>query len=306
MNKDQLREVLLGNNTQKISTVMNILGKTGNLGDVKLVLAMTKHKDKFVAASAIEASGMLIKKCLLTDWNSIETKMRASLMSILSRMNPAVLNFIAKDLFSPDDDAKHAALQVLGLMGQSEKIKQVVSKMLTDNSEKVRATAISLFKKMVNEKDLSLVMRVLQDPDSRVRANGVEVLEELKNANSIPSLLKMRSDSNNRVRGNVIKALYNLGYAQIRDDLKSMLMDKNHLMRSTAGWVLGMIGSHNEELFTLCGEYALDRHPLVRSNMIKAMIKMKHLHSSDLIKLLFIPEEVTKAIKDLEYQKKFR
>ncbi len=306
MDKNRLRQVLLGEDVPKIIDVLNTLGKTGNLGDIKLVLAMTKHKDKFVVASAIEASGVLIKKCLLQDWSAIETKVRESLMLILRKLNPAVLNFIAKDLFSPNDEVKHSALQVLGLMGHSEKTKQVVSKMLTDNSEKVRATAISLLKKMVSSKDLSLVMRVLQDPDTRVRANGVEVLEELKNANSVSTLIKMRNDVNNRVRGNVIKALYNLGYKQVRDDLKNMLMEEDYLMRATAGWVLGMIGAGNEELFSLCGEYAIDRHPLVRSNMIKAMIKMKHIYSNDIINLLFKTDEIGKAIKDLEYQKKFR
>jgi len=155
--------------------------------------------------------------------------------------------------------------------------------------------------------DVSLIYRVLHDPDPRVRANGVEALEAVGNRTVVPTLTSLRKDPNNRVRGNVLKALYVMGFKKIEGDIKEMLEHKNRLMRATGGWLIGELGQSKEEIFlNFTGEYGLDRDPLVRQNMIKSFVKMDTDLSKKLCKYMFDPDEIRKALTDLERMKKIR
>jgi len=240
-------------------------------------------------------------------WDGIEKNVKDGLANLLKKLNPAVIDHIAKDLYSEKEENRLRTLQVLGLLGQDEKIKQAVTEMLTDTDERLRATAVSILKNMMNARDANLIYRVLHDPDPRVRANGVEALETMGLKAMVPSLASMRKDANNRVRGNVLKALYTLGYKKIEPDIKEMLDHSNRLMRATAGWVLGEVGKEGDPVFiNLLGEYGLDRDFLVRQNMIKSLIKINNDTSLKLCKYIFEEEEVIKAKADLEKMLKFR
>jgi HEAT repeat protein len=307
LTEKEFTEIIQANNEARITASLQKAQEEGTLVLLKPMIVLMKHENKNIARQALISSASLIKTQLVASWGSIEKSVKDSLAALLKKLNPAVVEHISKDLYSENEEKRLRVLQVLGLMGQDEKIKQVVSKMLTDPDERMRATAISLLKNMALDKDITLIYRVLHDPDPRVRANCVETLESINNPNVVGTLLPMRTDKNNRVRGNVLKALFNLGHRNIIGDIKAMLEDDNRLMRATAGWVLGEVGQSGDDIFmTIIGEYGLDRDQLARINMIKACIKINNLIAQACCKHMFEPDEVNKAAAELERMRKFR
>jgi len=290
--------------------ILELLRKTdeqGNLALLKPLLALLKHPNKNIARQALSSGANLIRTQLVSSWQGLDKNLKESLATLLKRLDPTIVEQITQDLYSDNEEKRLRSLQVLGLLGQDDKIKQAVAKMFTNPDERMRATAISLLKNMALDKDLTLIYRVLHDPDPRVRANCVETLEAVGNAGVVGTLLPMRTDKNNRVRGNVIKALFNLGHRNILSDLKTMLEDDGHLMRATAGWVLGEVGKAGDEIFVqLIGEYGLDRNLLTRLNMIKACLKINDPLCQAFCKYLFDAAEVTQAGIELERMRKFR
>ncbi|MFH0921393.1 MAG: HEAT repeat domain-containing protein [Fibrobacterota bacterium] len=307
MDEKNLLIVIQSNDEKAILDALRSVEEGGGISLIKTVIALLKHPNKLVARQAVISAAGLIKRQLVDSWGDIEKNVKDGLASLLMKLNPAVIDHIAKDLYSEKEENRLRTLQVLGLLGQDDKIKQAVSEMLTDPDERLRATAISILKNMMNARDANLIYRVLHDSDPRVRANGVEALETMGLKAMVPSLASLRKDPNNRVRGNVLKALFNLGYKKIDPDLKDMLEHSNRLMRATAGWVLGEVGQSGEPVFIyLIGEYGLDRDLLVRQNMIKSLIKINNDMSLKICKYLFDEDEVAKSRAELEKMRKFR
>ncbi|MBL8028399.1 MAG: HEAT repeat domain-containing protein [Fibrobacteres bacterium] len=299
---------IASNDEQRQIKAVRLVAEKSSISMIKSLIPVLRHPNRNVAREAVIGSANLIRRQLVEAWADIDKGVKDGLATLLKRLDPIVIDHIAAGLKADDEDVRLRSLQVLGLLGQSDKIKQVVSEMLTDNDEKMRATAVSVLKEMLGGKDLTLIYRVLHDPDPRVRANGVEALELAGNKTVVPTLSSLRRDPNNRVRGNVIKALYMLGFKKVDTDVREMVEHKNHLMRATAFWVLGEISKSAPEpwMVDIAGEYGLDRNPLVRQNAIKTLIKINTPFSKQLCKFLFDVAEIKKAIEDMERMAKIR
>jgi vesicle coat complex subunit len=300
-------EIASNEEPRQIKAIKTVAEK-GSISLIKALIPVLRHPNRNVAREAVIGSANLIRRQLVEAWSDIDKGVKDGLATLLKRLDPIVIDHIAAGLKSDDEDVRLRSLQVLGLLGQSDKIKQVVSEMLTDNDEKMRATAVSVLKEMLGGRDLSLIYRVLHDPDPRVRANSVEALEIAGNKTVVPTLTSLRRDPNNRVRGNVLKALYLLGFKKIDTDIREMVEHKNHLMRATAFWVLGEIsrGGAEDWMTDVAGEYGFDRHSLVRQNAIKTLIKINSDFSKQLCKFMFDPQEIKTAIQDMERMAKLR
>jgi len=307
MDEKVFLEIIQTNDEAQIISGLRAAEEKGTIALIKSMIPLLKNPNRLIARQALVSSANLIQKQLVASWETIEKNVKDGLVSLLKKLNPAIIDHIAKDLYSENEEHRLRTLQVLGLLGADDKIKQVVSEMLTDQDEKMRATAVSVLKDMLGTRDVSLIYRVLHDPDPRVRANGVEALEAAGNRTVVPTLTSLRKDPNNRVRGNVLKALYNMGFKKIEGDIKEMLEHKSKLMRATGGWLLGELGVSKEELFfNFAGEYGLDRDSLVRQNMIKALVRIDTEISKKVCKYMFESDEIRKALTDMERMKKIR
>ncbi len=302
-----LTEVNSNDQARQIKAIRESAEK-GSISLIKSLIPLCRHTNRNVAREAVIGSANLIRRQLIESWADIDKGVKDSLATILKRLDPAVIDHLAIGLKSTDDDIRLRSLQTLGLLGQDDKIKQVVAEMLTDNDVRMRATAVSVLKEMLGGRDISLVYRVLHDPDPRVRANGVEALEAADNKTAVPTLMSLKRDPNNRVRGNVLKTLYLMGIKNIADDVREMAEHKNHLMRATAFWVVGEAckKGHEEWMVDIIGELGLDREPLVRQNAIKSLIKTNSPFSKQLCQFLFDGSEIKTAISDMEKMAKLR
>jgi HEAT repeat protein len=114
----------------------------------------------------------------------------------------------------------------------------------------------------------------LHDSDNRIKANAIEVMEGADNKMFIKILNHFRIDGNNRVRANALKALFRLGETRIGDDVLFMLMDPNPLMRASAVWVVGEIGSQAAPLLKLLNIVVNDSEEIVLKNLAGALRKI--------------------------------
>ncbi len=250
---------------------LQALATIGTLGDLQKIMPFLKHKSSAVAREAVQATAGIIKENLITRFHDLEPQVRQKLGLLMEQVHPKVINEIAKDAYSDDEQRRVRAVQVLGLLKKNPGVRDILAKLIQDRDQKIRATAINLLGKIIGPNDQQILLSLLNDPDKRVRANTVEALESLGNKRLVPVLLRFRKDPNNRIRGNVIKALFTLGYTEVIPDLLEMLESDNNFMKATALWVVSQICTGTGEIIDLAANNLLSDNRMVRENAQKAL-----------------------------------
>lgn len=300
MNLQIAKSLIASDDPADVTRGLAFMQSDGSLAELQAVMAHIKSPQPIVQKTAIDATAGIILRNLIQYFSNIQTNVRESLAKLLQKLDPNVINRIAKELYSDNEDVRLRALQVLGMLGKGSKVLQALSEMVKDRDKKVRATAIHLLGKAVQGKDMSMVLALLNDEDQRVRANTIEAVEEIGNPNAVGLLQRFRKDKSNRIRGNALKALWNLGQKDIMDDLKEMLNSENYLDRASAAWVMGETGKDNREMIDILASYAQDSNKLVRENVIKAQIKIGGDIAEKYLQYLCEEEEVEDARKALK------
>ncbi len=300
MNDQLVKTLLRSREVQNVIRGIELLRAEGSLADLSALMELMKSELAQVRQKAVETAADLILRNLIQYFGQIQASVRESLAKLLERLDPAVINRISESLYADEEEKRLRAVQVLGLLGKSAKVTQVVSEMVKDKDRKVRATAVHLLGKHSVGKDMSLAVALLNDPDARVRANTVEALEEIGNPAAVGLLLRFRKDSCNRLRGNALKALWNLGHRNVLDELKEMMASEDYLMRATGAWVIGEIGKDNKDMIDLVASRSQDENKLVRENVIKAQLKIGGSLAEKYLQLLCEQEEVEEAKKKLK------
>lgn len=300
MNEQLLHTLLRSREPQNIVRGIDLLRAEGSLADLHTLMELMKSEISLVRQKAVDTAADLILRNLIQYFGQIQTSVRESLARLLEKLDPAVINRIGESFYDENEERRLRAVQVLGLLGKSGKITQIVAEMVKDKDQKVRATAVHLLGKHSLTKDMSLAVALLNDTDARVRANTIEALEEIGNPAAVGLLLRFRKDTSNRIRGNVLKALWNLGNRDVMPELKEMLASRDHLMRATAAWVIGEIGKDNNEMIDLVASCAQDENKLVRENVIKAQLKIGGAQAEKYLRYLCEQEEVEEAKKKLK------
>ncbi|MDR3011976.1 MAG: HEAT repeat domain-containing protein [Chitinispirillales bacterium] len=273
-----LKEIQEMKDMRNVMLAFNVISKVGTIADVSTLIPITTNAatNPSVKKMAIGAICSIIKENLLARFNEIPHDTRQKLVLILQTYDPNILNSLYKDLMSDDDNCKMPALQLLGILKHHPKMKDLLIKLLSDKSPKIKATAMSLLSNMVDQNDQQSVVTLLSDADKRVRANTVEVLEAIGNPRLAPVLFKYRKDSNNRVRGNVLKALYNLGTTNIEEDLLEMLNTKDAPLIATALWVIQQTRfRRNPKVLDATGACLTFNDEMVHKRAVAALEAMK-------------------------------
>jgi HEAT repeat protein len=267
---------VLNNNqpSMVLTTGLREYGKRGKLQDLQTVLGFLKHASEDIRTAATQAASNLIRRNLIRHFQDLEKDVRDKLGILLQTLDPSVIDELSKDLYCDDNQLRLRAIQILGLLKKNPRIREILSKLVQDRDEKVRATAIGLLGKVVGPNDQEVILSLLNDTDKRVRANTIEALESLGNKRLIPILLRFRKDSNNRIRGNILKALHTLGYTDIEPDLLEMMAARNDLMNASALWVISRIGGISRKLEDAAGQAILSENEMVTRNARNALVKI--------------------------------
>ncbi len=300
MNEELIQSNLSSMDPKKNMAAILFIQKRGNLTHLRMVLdAVKKSNDASIKKAAIQVATQLIKVNLLEHFSEISSKIREGLATILKSLDPRIIDSIALDLKSPDESLRFGAIRVLGLLGQNPRIRALLKELLLDRNQMVRATAVSLMKSVAENLDINEIAPLLKDKDTRVVANCIEAIEAMGSARLIQVLLRFKSHINNRIRGNAIKALWNLGHKDVLSDLKNMIENReNFLMRATACWVIGEVGTDTDyDFLELLASVASDEEKLVRENVIKAQLKIGGDAVEMYLKTLSDPQEVEEVKK---------
>jgi HEAT repeat protein len=290
----------------KRDNAVMFLEKHGNLTHIRTLMKVIKTtQDKNLKKQVALASARIIKRNLLNHYSEISVKMRRQLVEILKKLDPHVLESIAQDLNSKNENIRFSAIRILALMGKNPYLRVLISRLLTDSNQLVRATAVSLLKNMPENADMPVLSALLKDKDNRVVANCIEVIDSMKKKRLVPLLEKFKAHPHNRIRANALKALWSLGYdkGDILAQLKRMLKNKeNFLLRASACWVIGECAQDMDLKFLeLLHSHARDCEKLVRENVIKAQFKIGGEAIEVYQKNLSNPkevEEIRKLLKD--------
>ncbi len=277
MNQGEICKALKGSDVKVQSHTLVFLYKSGTLSELKLVMGYFQAcSHPKLKQTAVKVASHIIRTNLIKNYQSLKPSMCKSLAKLMGGMDPQVVNAIADDLKSENNEIRLHAICILGLMGTNPRTRELLEELVTDRSEKVRATAISLMKELVDRKDMTLIIKMLKDTDNRVVANTVETIESIQRPQQAILLVKYMDHPNNRVRGNVLKALWNLGHYDIYKSMQNMAEDpEDYLMRTSACWVMGELFNDTDyEYLALLSTCLQDKHPLVRENAIKAFLKI--------------------------------
>jgi HEAT repeat protein len=274
MNLQAARANLSSKNPQDPLGSLTLLGESGTLADLPLVMSYLKHADIRAKATAVVAASTLIREKLIEHFQQLAPEMRQKLGSLLDSLDPTVVDAISTDIVSTDAERRVKAVQILGLLKQHPKIRNILARLIRDRDQKIRATAVSLLGKFTGANDLHIILSLLTDRDKRVRANTIEALESLGNPRVIPFLLRYRKDANNRIRGNAIKALYNLGQTDASESLEEMFESGDPFMAASALWVISRIKLSTLALEDHAGRCLLSDNRMVHDNACKALEAM--------------------------------
>ncbi len=271
MNPEAARKNLMSDDTEVAVAAIRILGTSGNISDLQVLMGRMKHSSPEVRKAAVHSAGRLIRDKLMADYGTLEPAIRDKLVLLLESLDPKVVGEIGKDIYSNDANRRLRAVQILGLLRKNPKTRDILAKLVADRDQKIRATAVNLLGKVIAPNDHNIILSLLNDADKRVRANTIEALESLGNKRVIPVLLRYKNDPSNRIRGNVLKALHSLGRTDIQPGVLDMLNAKDDLMKASALWVITQTKLDGKQIEDAAGHCLLGDNPIVLDNARKAL-----------------------------------
>lgn len=260
-------------NSNKIKPLKE-LASIGFLSTLKHILPLNRYNTEFVRKLARNTAVKIILRELREDEESsrLGIQQKKKLVELVINLDQKYKHLKDLELGNPKTTGK--ILDIL-IHEDNEFSARMISEIIVDNDERIRASAVRLIADMIDTNDTSLLVKLLGDPDRRVRANVIESLEEVGNRNVLGILMKYKYDKDNRVRGNAIKAIWNFGNKDIDDSLEEMLVDPEETMRASGVWVIGEIGHNQPDLKVLLRAVAKDRSPMVQDNIEKAKKKIE-------------------------------
>ncbi len=262
---------------------LQTLAKEGNVHDLTLIIQYINNPNESIATMARQTASQIIRKSLLTNFNEFDEDSRKKLAHILDSLDPNIIAELAQEINGDIEKLQLNAIMILGLLKNQRVTKHLLSVLIKDKSEKVRATAVHSLGNIANRNDLTTLMKQLTDEDNRVRANTVEALEALGSPQLLLSLKRIKYDANNRVRANILKAIYNLGDHNIERDLAEMLDTRNERMVLSALWVIKEISIESMLLCKRCEALLLETTDSVSKSALKALKRMRLPRAQEIV-----------------------
>jgi HEAT repeat protein len=133
-----------------------------------------------------------------------------------------IIDFIEEN----DLAVKLTAIEVLGELPKSEKIKQKLLQLAENTDEEVRYYALESLKGYTGKDILNCVAKKVDDSDDLVRISAVETLGNLGYKEGIDFLFKALLDSDEIVRSYAAESLGKIGTIDLIPDLEKLLQDE--------------------------------------------------------------------------------
>lgn len=271
---NEISSLLFSNNVnQKIEGIRRACADKSYF-HILQVLKLVSDADASVAEAAKKACVELAEQCLRPGNESLPESVIFTAVTIVKQFDTQFVKKLNAMLSSEQEQEIVNSLRNLKYFITKQRAKTLLQRFLTNPDKTLRAAAVVHLGGIMSSILDDHLAEFLHDSDNRIKANAIEVMEGSDNKIFIKILNHFRIDGNNRVRANALKALYRLGETHIGDDLLFMLMDPNPLMRASAVWMVGEIGSKASPLLKLLYIVTNDPEEIVLKNLANALRKI--------------------------------
>lgn len=135
------------------------------------------------------------------------------------------------------------ALRLIGCLGWTRDLSDVVERAVSDPHALVRGAAVAMLVDLPGPMTERRLRDALRDPDDRVQANAIEAMDRLDIPSRGPLTQMKLSARSGRVRANAIKSLLRLELRAAAEALVQMLDAADASHRMSALWVVEHFGS---------------------------------------------------------------
>ncbi len=280
-----LVEILSSENKEEIQKGLEQLAESSQYLFLPRTVRLMSHPDRGVSSLAQKISIQLSEHCVKERKKIVSKDLIALSVQIVKKFRPQFVDILQRQIAVQDTDVVIDGLIALKYFLRPDRAKIMLDSFSRNPDPKARATAILHLGRTVGSIGIGVLTQYVEDKDSRVRANAIEVLEMLHNKKLVSIIGRFRNDNNNRVRANVLKALFTLGEREgIAEDLKAMLTHPEPLMRTSAVWVIGEIGTTDKGYLPLLKLVTQDEDRLLKNNLLIVLKKVGDLPELDFLK----------------------
>lgn len=238
-----------------------------------------------------ETGSLLLVEYLISNFSRVPVEKLDRYIQVLKGLVPDIGEILLKELKNPEADNKAGRFRLLSMIDTAQ-AEKAVSGAFWDDDPRLRSLSVKILGQFRDPQNLSRILKFLYDKDTRVIANTIETLEAIGNQNLLGVLMRFRGHPNNRVRANTLKALWNMGCKTLHADVQAMLDAESELMQASAVWLVGQIGGSDAEFVKMLEPLIFSDRPLVRSNLIKTLQRIRQPLAEALLKKIRPPEGV--------------
>lgn len=248
---------------------------------IQLLIRESKTRDSLIAAARaiVRWDGADVATSVEALFSSSDWVVRTEIVKNLNlRPLEEAIPYYIRALSDENPWVRHVAITALKEIDQKDIPPEFHEKVIScrfDRDERVRATAVFIIGKWDIENKEFILTDVLTDPDNRVRANAVECILGLKNQKDfLERLIDMaRTDRNNRVRANAAFIVSKFDQDVAVEVAEDMIKSQDLLMRSSGAWLMGMMRMKrlNDALLNLL---KTEKEEVVLSQIVRSLAKI--------------------------------
>ncbi|MFC1583963.1 anti-sigma factor antagonist [Fibrobacterota bacterium] len=267
------------------------------------IVKLSRSPNPKVAELARAAALEISQKCLLSKGKPLSQAVTSEAAQAIRKLDPDFVQNLHEQIENRDTQTAVRAMMLLKFFITDKQASDILRKTLRNPESKIRATAVLHFGTPAARVNAEILSRFLEDGDNRVKANAIEVLGRLKNNVFVRVLNRYRDHENNRIRSNALIALYHAGEYNVKKDFEFMLMEPNALMRASAVWALGELGTEGPHFLRLLKIVQNDPSEIVRNNLLIVLKKVGKIPELEFLRIA-LKEDIRKQLRDNIISKK--
>ncbi len=239
---------------------------------VRDLMPLLKEQDPETSRLVVKTIGRISRDYLIDNFSQLSDTERRSLTHIMQRIDQDFVQSLTETLGGLDDEDRVHMTLILAELAENPTARETIEGLLTDQNERVRASAVRGFGHLPSgEIDDTTIRSLFNDPDPRVRANLIESLPIEKKGQWIERIEESTHSDVPRERANAVLALYEVGRSDAEIALMQMLRHPDSWMRTSGLWVLARVDSPHLMFKAL--ELVEDTVPHVRVHALRAIGK---------------------------------
>jgi HEAT repeat protein len=214
----------------------------GNQQAVRDLMPLLKEQDPEISRLVVKTIGRISRDYLIDHFSQISEIERRSLTRIMQRIDQDFVESLTDTLGGLDEEDRVHMTLILAELTEHPNARETIENLLTDQNERVRASAVRGIGHMKAEEiDDATIRGLFNDPDPRVRSNLIESLPVEKKVQWSEKIEESTHSDIPRERANAVLAMFEIGRVDAEIALMQMLRHPDSWMRTSGLWVLARV-----------------------------------------------------------------